>query len=343
MRCAASRVGARAQLLGALGALGAASATLSSCGLVVGIEDIGVTAGAGAGASEIDGGGAGGGGGGGEEAGPPPGGLGCDDAIPLVFDGWGTNEIDAATSGEGTIKSGPFNGCAGSDGPEHVYVFDAPKNGVLTASLPATATSFDTVLYARKTSCSNPDDVVLCHDQVPGILGGELISFPVAAGERYYLFVDGRTPEDFGAYHLSVSYTEGADCTSPVPIVLGTDVGSKATLLGANKGGSDNDAKCGNCASNPCAGAGRQTIYSVKAPLGKEIEVKLAAAFDAVLYARIDCQNGATQLEQNGCVDEIGKGDESIHLPGGVTSTFLFVDTAMNSPAGPFVLSLTVK
>jgi hypothetical protein len=321
-----------------VGLLGAASALLSACGLVVGIEDIGVTAGAGGGA--IDGGM---GGAGGEDAGPPPQGLGCDDAIPLVFDGWGTKEIDAMTAGEGTLKSGPFNGCLGSDGPEHVYVFDAEKNGVLTASLPATATSFDTVLYARKASCSNPDAIVLCHDQIPGILGGELISFPVVAGERFYLFVDGRAPTDFGAYHLSVSFSAGSDCTSPVPIVLGTEVGSKATLLGTNKGGNDNDAKCGDCPSNPCAGAGRQTIYSIKAPLGKEIEVKVAASFDTVLYARVDCTNGATQLEHEGCLDDAGKSDEIIHLPGGVMPTFLFVDTAVNSPAGPFTLSLAVK
>lgn len=321
----------------ARGLLGAASLLLSACGFVVGIEDIGVTTGAGGGP------GGGGDGAGGEDAGTPPQGLGCDDAIPLVFEGWGTKEIDAATAGAGTLKSGPFNDCVGSDGPEHVYVFDAEKAGVLTASLPATATSFDTVLYARKTSCSNPDEIVLCHDQVPGILGGELISFPVVAGERYYLFVDGRSPSDFGDYHLTVSFSAGDDCTSPVPVVLGTAVGSKATLLGTNQSGFDTDAKCGACAANLCAGAGRQTIYSVKAPLGKEIEVKLAASFDAVLYARVDCANGATQLAQDGCVDNADKGDELIRLPGGVMPTFLFVDTAANSPAGPFMLSLTVK
>ncbi len=336
MERAASRVGAGAARLVALGLLGTAGALLSACGFVVGIDDIGVTTGAGGGA-----GGSGGAGGG--DGGPPPQGLGCDDAIPLVFDDWGTREIDAATAGAGTSKSGPFNDCVGSDGPEHVYVFDAEKDGVLTASLPATATSFDTVLYARKTSCSNPDEIVLCHDQVPGTLGGELISFPVVAGERYYLFVDGRSPVDFGAYHLTVSFFAGDDCDSPVPIVLGTAVGSKATLLGMNQSGSDNDAKCGLCATNPCAGAGRQTIYSVRAPLGKEIEVRIAAVFDAVLYARVDCANGATQLEQNGCIDETGKGEEIIHLPGGVMPTILFVDTAANSPAGPFMLSLTVK
>ncbi|UQA55236.1 hypothetical protein [Polyangium aurulentum] len=333
MRRAAFGWRERARRLVALAWLGAASFALPACGLLVGIEDIGV--------ANADGDASGGGGGG--DAGPPPQGLGCDDAIPLLFDTWGTNEFDATTEGIGEIKSGPFNDCVGSDGPERVYVFDAKRNGVLTASLPATATSFDSVLYARKTSCANPDGIVLCHDQIKSPTGGEIISFPVTEGERIYLFVDGRTPADHGSYHLTVSFSEGDDCASPVPIVLGTDVGSTATLLGANKSGIDNDAKCGKCPMNPCAGGGRQTIYEIKAPLGKGVEVKLAASFDSVVYARFDCANGATQLEQNGCVDANDKGDETINLPGGVMPTYLFVDTSMNSPAGPFTLSLTVK
>jgi hypothetical protein len=341
----------RAQLLVALGWLGAASAALPGCGLVVGIDDIGVGAskpvagggGGGGGSGGSGSGGSGGSGGGGEDAGPPPQGLGCDDAIPLVFDTWGTKEIDSATEGTGDIESGPFNDCGGSDGPEHVYVFDAKKDGVFTASLPATTTSFDSVLYARKTSCTNPDGVMLCHDQAKSPTGGEIISFPVAAGDRFYLFVDGRTPADHGTYHLTVSFSEGVDCASPVPIVLGTGGGSKAILLGRNKSGKDNEAQCGDCPTNPCAGEGRQTVYSIKAPLGKKVEVKLGASFNAVLYARFNCLNGATQLEQNGCVDKMDKGKATMHLPGGETPTFLFVDTAMNSQAGSFTLSLTVK
>ncbi|MDI1446956.1 hypothetical protein [Polyangium sp. 6x1] len=322
----------------ALGALAAAITGLSACGLVVGIEDIGVTAGAGSG-SGGDGGDADGG-----PGGAPPQGLGCDDAIPLVFVDFGTVEIDAdTTEAPGRIESGPFTGCTSSSGPEHVYVFDAEQNGYLTASLPATATSFDSVLYARRTSCSNPDGVVLCHDQVADTHGGELLSFPVTAGERIYLFVDGRAPEDRGPYHLTVSFFPGASCAGLLPIVLGTAIGSSARLLGANKAGMDNDAKCGACATNACAGQGRQTIYSIKAPLAKEIEVKLDAMFDAVLYARTDCENEMTQLAQEGCVDAPEKGNEVIRLPGGVTPTILFVDTNANSAAGPFSVLVTLK
>lgn len=328
---------ARPHGLRVLGALAIATTSLSACGLVVGIEPIGVTSGAGSGG--------GGGAGGDTDGGPggaPPQGLGCDDAIPLVFVDWGTVEIDAETTAAASkIESGPFTGCTASSGPEHVYVFDAEQTGYLTASLPATATTFNSVLYARRTSCSNPDGVVLCHDQAA--LGGELLSFPVAAGERIYLFVDGRTPEDLGAYHLTVSFFPGTSCAGPVPVVLGTAIGTSATVLGMNKAGPDNDAKCGACATNPCAGEGRQTMYSIKAPLAKEIEVKLDAKFDAVLYARTDCENGMSQLAQEGCVDAPDKGNEVIRIPGGVTPTILFVDTNAASPAGPFSMLLTLK
>jgi hypothetical protein len=129
----------------------------------------------------------------------------------------------------------------------------------------------------------------------------------------------------------------------PVPVVLGAEIGSSATLLGANKAGMDNDAKCGLCSTSDCAGQGRQTIYSIKAPLAKEIEVRLSAMFDAVLYARTDCGNGMSQLASNGCIDAPEKGNEVIVLPGGVTPTILFVDTNANSPAGPFSMRLTLK
>jgi len=340
---------ARPRGLRVFGALAAATTCLSACGLLVGIEEIGVTSGAGGGGGGgEDGGGVGGVGGGGDaNGGPdsaPPQGLGCDDAIPLVLANWGTLEIDADTTlATAAIESGPFTGCTTSSGPEHVYVFDAPQSGSFTASLPATATTFDSVLYARRTSCSNPDGVVLCHDQVSGILGGELLSFPVTMGERIYLFVDGLTLEDRGAYHLTVSFFPGTSCAGPVPIVLGAAIGSVATVLGANEAGMDNDAKCGSCSADVCAEQGRQTIYSIKAPLAKEIEVKLDATFDAVLYARTDCENAMSELAPDGCVDAPEKGDELIRLPGGVTPTILFVDTNPNSPAGPFSLRLTLK
>ncbi|MRG92212.1 hypothetical protein [Polyangium spumosum] len=334
------------RVVGALGALVATSASLSACGLVVGIQDIDVTTGAGGGGGDAGDGGSGGGSGGDVDAGPdvpPPRGLGCDDAIPLVFAGFGALEFDAETPESGTIEGGPFTGCTTSSGPEHVYVFDAPGPGFLTASLPAAATSFDSVLYARRTSCSNPDGIVLCHDQVPGTLGGELISFPVTAGERIYLFVDGVAPEDRGAYHLTVSFSPGASCAGPVPIVLGTGVGSFATLLGANEPGMDNHAMCGKCTTSECAGLGRQTIYSIKAPLAKEVEVRLQATFDAVLYARTTCENKLTQLAQDGCVDAPDKGNEVLFVPGGVTPTILVVDTNADSPAGPFSIRLNLK
>lgn len=337
------RGAARPSGLRVLGALAVATASLSACGIVVGIEPIGVTSGAGgSGGGGGGGGGAGGGDADGGTGGAPPQGLGCDDAIPLFFVDWGTVEFDAETTeAPGTIESGPFTGCTTSSGPEHVYVFDAEQTGYLTASLPATATTFDSVLYARRTSCSNPDGVVLCHDQVA--LGGELLSFPVMAGERIYLFVDGRTSEDRGAYHLTVSFFPGTSCTGPVPVVLGTAIGTFATVLGVNKAGPDNDAKCGACDTNACAGQGRQSIYSIKAPLAKEIEIKLDATFDAVLYARTDCENDMSQLAQDGCIDAPEKGNEIIRIPGGVTPTILFVDTNAGSPAGPFSMQLVLK
>jgi hypothetical protein len=322
-----------------VGAIAASLLGLPGCGVLIGIEDIEVTPGAG--------------GAGGDDAthGPASSSTGtgeahagsCGDPIPLAFNGWGTVEIDGETKGASALKSGNATGCDDSLGPEDVYLFESTMGGVLTARLSSSPeTTFNSVLYARASPCGNGDGNTLCHNQVGAGNGGELISLPVMAGQKYFLVVDGHTQNDFGPYHLTVNFVSGSSCDSPVPIMISGPAGSTANLVGQNAGGSAASTACGDCPGNPCEGWGTETVYLLETPSGKGVEAKIAAGFDSLLYARSVCKDMSTQ-PKNACVNNKDKGDEVLSVSSGPSPVFLFVDTNITSSGGLYFLQLTVK
>ena len=85
-----------------------------------------------------------------------------------------------------------FNDAWGSCGgptPEAVVTFVAAASGnVVARTLPY---SFDTLLHVREADCAGGPEVACNDDAVPRLEAESHIEFPVAAGARYFVFVDG--------------------------------------------------------------------------------------------------------------------------------------------------------
>jgi hypothetical protein len=86
------------------------------------------------------------------------------------------------------------------EAPERVFQWTAPRAGVATIqTCSATTTNFDTVLYVRQTSCDSGtelscnDDTQGCGTTIDGTFprGGSKIRPTVAAGQTYFIVVDG--------------------------------------------------------------------------------------------------------------------------------------------------------
>jgi len=113
--------------------------------------------------------------------------------------------------------------CGGSGSPERVYRWVPQTSGTATAeTCSATGTSFDTVLHVRSGACpSGP--VVACNDDAgcptaAGATLGSRVSFPVTAGESYYIAVDAYDGAS-GSYTLTLTPPGGITdpCTQPGP------------------------------------------------------------------------------------------------------------------------------
>ncbi len=89
--------------------------------------------------------------------------------------------------------------CGGGGGRDSVYAVTVHRTGKLIATVGKA--DFDTVLYARSTSCTVGKELG-CSNNVKG-LGGDLLSVPVTMGQTVYLFVDGYKYGK-GTFHLQL-------------------------------------------------------------------------------------------------------------------------------------------
>lgn len=88
--------------------------------------------------------------------------------------------------------------CAGSGAPERVFSFTAPAGGTLTISLDS---AMNMGMYIR-TSCGDKSTDAGCINSAPAGMT-EQVSFPVQAGTSFFVFVDGATAADSGAFTLT--------------------------------------------------------------------------------------------------------------------------------------------
>ncbi|HVY48197.1 MAG TPA: hypothetical protein VHB21_20050, partial [Minicystis sp.] len=251
----------------------------------------------------------------------------------------GSTMLQGSTLGGGAHAA---NGCA-SDAPDQVYALTMGASGFLTASLARMGTSFDSVLWISK-ACSDQAsvDALLCNDSqdpngVEVLDGGEVVSLKVAAGETYYLVVDGKTAADAGDYQLVVDLASGRSCQDPVPIPLAH--GTPQRILGSNANQPMNTQ--GSCGGVP----GGDVVYKISTDAPGTLTVATSSLdYNAVLYARSSCGNGGSELD---CSNSGGPGvDEQISVDLGNTTTgvTVYVDGSQigGGPAtGSYALVLT--
>lgn len=263
------------------------------------------------------------------------GGLTCGDAIPVALD-LGTQTFTGTTVG-----GGAFSGTCASAGPSRVYAVTPSAEGFLTASLTRSGTAYPSVLYAR-TDCANAGTQLLCADSkdpagAVQLNGGEVISFPVSAGQVIYVFVDGAAANDAGDYELSLDLSAGSTCNDPVPIRL--EKGSPMTLLGFVNGKTQSTG--GSCGGGAQGFGASDVVYNVNFVGTGTVSAGIDAAgtnYNSVLYARNTCNDGFSQIA---CDNPAGNGGESISFdPNGDSSISVWVDGSQGAE-GYYALVLT--
>lgn len=265
----------------------------------------------------------------------------CDEVVEVFLDDFG-----AQTSPEGPLtgttvgpdRSGALTTveCKQAEGPERVYAVHVGKDGFLTAKLSRPGTSFDSVLYARKSCCGMFDPTTHCNDSRKAegdhtYHGGEVVSFRVVTGDVWYLFIDGSDSAAAGSYALDLNLSFGAACADQSWVPITVEAGSAMKLSGGTSG-------LGNDGLNRCflnhidgVGTSSEVIYELRAPADvAAFDFSLNGTFDTVLYARSACvdANFGDKSELT-CVDEnSGVGGEFIQsLPNTGGPLYVFVDT----------------
>ena len=242
------------------------------------------------------------------------GGVGsCPVVCPIVADATGNingPNIFGTTNGANSFA---IPGCNTTNtAGDHVYTVTPTSSGMMTVSLDNPGTSYDEILHVR-TACDDPGTEVDC-DDIPGEF-----SFPAAAGQTYYIFVDGWSSST-GSYELSITQTEGtcdngvdddndgatdcedndcsgiagcpASCVAPVvetitctsDITANTTIGSSDLITGYDLG------PCGGC----CNQGNEELVYLFKPQKTGSVTIRLdGMSTDQDLY-----------VLQGGCVPE---------------------------------------
>jgi hypothetical protein len=213
-------------------------------------------------------------------------GASCDNAIDVSL-GLGSVTLGGSTSGGGDHDGS----CGGFGVSDRVYAVVPQNDGVLSAWLTRSGTTFDSVLYARR-ECADDASEVLCADswEPPAAFppGGEVISFPVEADEPVFLVVDGFASGD---YELSIDLSLGS-CADPVPLPLWPAVAMRA--IGSNDGPADATGTlfCGGSAAG-------EVVYAVTPMFSGSLDASIDASqtnYDAVLSARTTCGNVLSEI-----------------------------------------------
>jgi hypothetical protein len=279
--------------------------SIGACNLIVGIQDIEVNSSAGT----------------------------CEKPDVIVLNAGETAEPlgQETTNGQDTLVTAPA-GCKQARGREYIYRVKAASQGVLTATLHSSGTSFDSVLYAQKDVCKPTADhpPIVCNDLHDGPVtphGGEVISFYVNKNDEVDIVVDGHTDADVGNYQISISLQSGLGCMTAVPITI--DPGAQiilSTYLPKDLEPFDKTI-CGDCFGNNCAGKAWQTIYQLNSTSPTTIHAVVESNLDTVLYSRLTCEVQSSQIGgQPGCVDMNGASAETLNIPASAAPVFLFVD-----------------
>ena len=291
----------------------------------------------------------------------------------IVLQGSGSNPRTGTASGSTAYATPGFAGTCGNygaDSKDVVFAVTSDIDGTMTVNLGGpTATSYDSVLYVRK-SCGDPNSELACDDATAD--GGEVVKIPVVAHVPYYIVVDGYGGAS-GNFQVHVQ-VDPASCGNGI-VDGGEDCDDGGTVAGdgcslickyepagpedvcpgreltliqngflytaAWTGSTVNQASdyAGTCGTS---GASKDAVAHFKSGPGGVVEIslsKVSTNFDAVLYVRGgDCATGA----QVACDDVTGQGGDTVQFDAQPnTDYWVFVD-GYNGAAGVFGMSLTM-
>ncbi len=256
------------------------------------------------------------------------------DATTFVTMSMGSQSFFGTTTGAGQEAPGMALGCAaGASGPEVVYEVQVVEQGFLTAYLPSSGTSFDSVLFLRKDSCESLVEQVACHDNPPnGGLAGEVVSVWMSPGETAFVFVDGANGAA-GNYELRLDLSRGGSCSDPVPITVEGEtpfniVGTTAAL--------SNDTTANGCNG---AGSGPDAVLQFTLPNAGDYSFSTSSsAFNTVTHARTSCESSSTEVD---CDNPGGTTNSQVEYSASANSSvFVWVDGTPGQ-SGAFNLLVT--
>jgi hypothetical protein len=271
-----------------------------------------------------------------------------------TYDIWSTGMEGASDN----IDSYPCGDVA-APGPEYTYAFVAPYDGAATVSLTGDPLSqLVAVLEARDVGC----DAVNCRGVSPAA-----VAFDIAAGQTYYLVVDG-TGGGLG-YHIALTCVPGVEsqcadgvdddgdtlvdcddpdckgtaaCPDPVCVPIWT-LSCGSTDFGANYGLGSTDAVVSyaspalnkGCLDNPWEYEGREFAYRFDAPGNFDVSVKLTGETSQTdLLVLQDSGHGCDPL------DCVAWGLKKVTFPAEAGATYYFVVDGYAGALGAFDITV---
>ncbi len=254
----------------------------------------------------------------------------------LFLTGAGPFSAQASRSMLGTDDA--VGSCGGATGPDSIYRFRVPVDGLLTITYSTTA--YDGVLYVR-TTCGTTSTELICVDGVVGA-GTETIQFPASAGVDYVVFADALDAALGGlgfALDVTLAPTEPVDSCDGDTIVLSGSGMSQRT--GSATGGTiirvdDEDGSCG-------AAMARDEVYQITPDVAGLLTVTTTptSAWDPAVYLReSNCTSGTEVACENAGAD--GAAEVISLRVAGSTDYFLVVDGAADAEAGDYGVAVTL-
>ena len=231
------------------------------------------------------------------------------------------------TSGTTNLANSQAFGLCSSSGPDAIYTIKAPMDGVLSLEVPVAG--FNVTLGVR-TSCpasssANNTDVVGCANTTSDD-GGESLAVKVDKDKTYYIFVDGVSSSEKGAFTLNVDVRpsgcgdnlvsgneqcddgntvsgDGCSPTCTLEALAGIDTcpGFTLPLSGSGNGpytgvlSVDTSTMNANYAGT-CGGTSKDGVVVVTPPISGKLTAKFPGfGWQPVLYARTTCNDAATE------------------------------------------------
>jgi hypothetical protein len=190
----------------------------------------------------------------------------CDDAVDLADRSSG--EVDGDTFQARNDVSGS---CGGDDAADVVYRLDVPQRSRLEASLDAEEARHVLIAWKR---CGDAQTEVAC---------GSVIREVVEPG-RYFLAVDGLSPEAFGAFHLTWTLDDvsGQDRACSL---------AEALVSGRSTTGSTPDKHAFFTRCRP-GFSSAERLYKLVLAQRAHVRLRVSSAADVVISLRATCADG---------------------------------------------------